>query len=75
MGIHLPAYRYTEARLTRMAEQLLEDLDKNTVDFVDNFDGSRREPTVLPAAWPNLLVMVLLVLLLVWLLKYLLIIW
>ena len=50
------AYRYTEARLTTMSEQLLKDLDKETVDFVDNFDGSRKEPLVLPSAWPNLLV-------------------
>ena len=50
------AYRYTEARLTETSEQLLKDLDKSTVDFVPNFDGSRKEPVVLPAAWPNLLV-------------------
>ncbi|MBL8035719.1 MAG: DNA gyrase subunit A, partial [Leptospiraceae bacterium] len=50
------AYRYTEARLTSMAEELLRDIDKETVNFADNFDGTRREPTVLPAAWPNLLV-------------------
>lgn len=50
------AYRYTEARLTSMAEELLKDIDKETVDFNDNFDGTRREPSVLPAAWPNLLV-------------------
>lgn len=50
------AYRYTEARLTAMAEELLKDIDKETVDFADNFDGTRREPKVLPAAWPNLLV-------------------
>ncbi|MBV6493195.1 MAG: DNA gyrase subunit A [Turneriella sp.] len=50
------AYRYTEARLTSMAEELLKDIDKETVDFADNFDGTRREPKVLPAAWPNLLV-------------------
>jgi len=50
------AYRYTEARLTSMAEELLKDIDKETVDFSDNFDGTRREPRVLPAAWPNLLV-------------------
>jgi DNA gyrase subunit A len=50
------AYRYTEARLTSMAEELLKDIDKETVDFIDNFDGTRREPKVLPAAWPNLLV-------------------
>ncbi|QIG52901.1 DNA gyrase subunit A [Altererythrobacter sp. BO-6] len=48
--------RYTEARLARVANSLLEDLDKDTVDFVDNYDGSRREPTVLPARFPNLLV-------------------
>jgi DNA gyrase subunit A len=48
--------RYTEARLARSANSLLEDLDKDTVDFVDNYDGSRQEPTVLPARFPNLLV-------------------
>lgn len=50
------AMRYTEARLTRYAEDLLVDLDKDTVDFIPNFDGSRNEPTVLPAKIPNLLV-------------------
>ncbi|MDH5716612.1 MAG: DNA gyrase subunit A [Spirochaetia bacterium] len=50
------AYRYTEARLTTTAEQLLKDIDKETVDFTPNFDNTRKEPTVLPAAWPNLLV-------------------
>ncbi|NTZ41652.1 DNA gyrase subunit A [Altererythrobacter sp. SALINAS58] len=48
--------RYTEARLARVANMLLDDLDKDTVDFADNYDGSRREPTVLPARFPNLLV-------------------
>ena len=48
--------RYTEARLARAANALLDDLDKDTVDFVDNYDGSRREPTVLPSRFPNLLV-------------------
>ena len=48
--------RYTEARLARVANFLLDDLDKDTVDFTDNYDGSRREPTVLPARFPNLLV-------------------
>ena len=48
--------RYTEARLARVANYLLEDLDKDTVDFSDNYDGSRQEPTVLPARFPNLLV-------------------
>lgn len=50
------AYRYTEARLTKMAESLLEDIDKETVNFTPNFDDTRKEPVVLPAAWPNLLV-------------------
>ncbi len=48
--------RYTEARLAKVANSLLDDLDKNTVDFQDNYDGSRREPSVLPARFPNLLV-------------------
>ncbi len=50
------AMRYTEARLTSIAEQLLVDIDKNTVDFTPNFDDSLREPVVLPARVPNLLV-------------------
>jgi DNA gyrase subunit A len=50
------AYRYTEARLTPVAITLLEDIDKNTVDFQPNFDDRLREPTVLPAKIPNLLV-------------------
>lgn len=49
------AHRYTEARLNRHAEELLSDIDKETVDFRDNFDGSEREPSVLPAKLPNLL--------------------
>jgi DNA gyrase subunit A len=49
------AMRYTEARLDRMAEELLADLNMNTVDFVDNYDGTTREPSVLPARLPNLL--------------------
>ena len=48
--------RYTEARLARAALGLLEDLDKDTVNFTENYDGSRQEPTVLPARFPNLLV-------------------
>jgi DNA gyrase subunit A len=48
--------RYTEARLAKVANGLLDDLDKDTVDFADNYDDSRREPTVLPARFPNLLV-------------------
>src|SRR5271167_456047 len=50
------ADRYTEARLTRVATALLEDLDKEAVDFYPNYDGSETQPTVLPARFPNLLV-------------------
>ena len=50
------AYRYTECRMTAPAEILLEDLDKDAVDFMPNFDDTSLEPVVLPAAWPNLLV-------------------
>ena len=50
------AYRYTEARLEKVAEELLSDIDKETVDFTPNFDDTRKEPVVLPAAFPNLLV-------------------
>jgi DNA gyrase subunit A len=49
------AYRYTEARMTRPSAALLEDIDKETVPFRDNFDGSQQEPEVLPAKLPNLL--------------------
>ena len=55
-GDSAAAMRYTEARLARIAEELLKDLDKNTVDFVPNFDDTLREPSVLPAMVPNLLV-------------------
>ena len=50
------AYRYTECRLTPLAERMLADIDKDTVDFADNFDGSQQEPEVLPAQVPNLLI-------------------
>ena len=50
------AYRYTECRLNKLAEELLADIDKNTVDMRPNFDESRQEPVVLPARFPNLLV-------------------
>jgi DNA gyrase subunit A len=50
------AMRYTEARLAQISEQLLLDIDRDTVDFADNYDGSQREPTVLPARIPNMLV-------------------
>ena len=50
------AYRYTEARLSSIAQELLKDIDKDTVDFISNFDETRKEPVVLPAAFPNLLI-------------------
>jgi DNA gyrase subunit A len=50
------AMRYTEARMTAIAAELLADIDRDTVDFEDNYDGTRRQPTVLPAKLPNLLV-------------------
>ena len=50
------AFRYTEVRLARPARGLLDDIDKDTVDFQDNYDGKDREPTVLPARYPNMLV-------------------
>lgn len=50
------AMRYTEARLSRISMELLADINKNTVDFVPNFDGTENEPTVLPSRYPNLLV-------------------
>ncbi|MGV3050486.1 DNA gyrase subunit A [Streptococcus hyovaginalis] len=50
------AQRYTEARMSKMALEMLRDINKNTVDFQDNYDGSEREPLVLPARFPNLLV-------------------
>lgn len=50
------AQRYTEARMSKIALELLKDINKNTVDFQDNYDGNEREPLVLPARFPNLLV-------------------
>lgn len=50
------AQRYTEARMSKMALEMLRDINKNTVDFQDNYDGNEREPLVLPARFPNLLV-------------------
>lgn len=55
-GDSAAAYRYTEARLSKFAEQLLRDIDKSTVDFIDNFDNTSKEPTVLPSRVPNLLI-------------------
>ena len=50
------AMRYTEARMSKLAYEMLRELDKNTVDFQDNYDGSEQEPAILPARYPNLLV-------------------
>ncbi|AXI46754.1 DNA gyrase subunit A [Sulfitobacter sp. SK012] len=55
-GDKAAAYRYTEVRMKKAAQFLLEDIDKDTVDFQDNYDGKDREPTVLPARFPNMLV-------------------
>ncbi|MDE2730829.1 MAG: DNA gyrase subunit A [Bacteroidota bacterium] len=55
-GDSAAAMRYTEARMTRVAAEMLRDIKENTTDFQENFDGSLEEPTVLPAAMPNLLV-------------------
>ncbi|MEA2545400.1 MAG: gyrase subunit, partial [Chloroflexota bacterium] len=55
-GDSAAAMRYTEARLTAIAAEMLEDIDKETVDFVDNYDGTQKQPSVLPAKLPNLLI-------------------
>jgi len=55
-GDNAAAYRYTECRLNKLASELLVDIDKETVDFIPNYDGKEREPTVLPARVPNLLI-------------------
>ena len=55
-GFEAAAYRYTEARLSKISLEMLRDINKNTVDFVDNFDGSHKEPAVLPSRFPNILV-------------------
>ena len=55
-GFEAAAYRYTEARLSKISLELLRDINKNTVDFVDNFDGTTKEPSVLPSRFPNILV-------------------
>jgi DNA gyrase subunit A len=54
-GDNAAAFRYTEARLSKISEEMLIDIEKETVDWVDNYDGTRREPTVLPAKLPQLL--------------------
>jgi DNA gyrase subunit A len=56
-GDSAAAYRYTEAKMSRLAEEMLRDLEKDTVDWRPNFDGTKKEPIVLPAAVPNLLLM------------------
>src|SRR6185369_11861510 len=55
-GDKAAAMRYTEARLSKPAEDLLDDIDKGTIDFQPNYDGREQEPTVLPARFPNILV-------------------
>jgi DNA gyrase subunit A len=55
-GDNAAAYRYTEVRLTRLATEMLADIDKDTVDFSETFDNQRREPDVLPSSLPNLLI-------------------
>lgn len=55
-GDSAAAYRYTEAKLEQISEELLLDIEKNTVDFMPNFDGTQKEPKVLPAKLPNLLI-------------------
>ena len=54
-GDSAAAYRYTEARLSRIGEEMLRNIEKGTVDFTDNYDGTQREPTVLPTPFPQLL--------------------
>ena len=54
-GDNPAAYRYTEAKMTKLAEFMLSDIEKETVDFRDNFDTTRQEPSVLPTRIPNLL--------------------
>ena len=55
-GDNAAAMRYTEARLAKISDEILQDIDKDTVKFVDNFDGTLQEPTVLPSKLPNLLI-------------------
>ncbi|GFP28588.1 DNA gyrase subunit A, partial [Candidatus Hakubella thermalkaliphila] len=55
-GDNPAAMRYTEARLSKLAMEMLRDIDKETVDFVNNFDNTLQEPVVLPSRFPNLLV-------------------
>ena len=52
----MPQSRYTEAKLSAICSEVFRDIDKDTVDFVDNYDGSMKEPALLPTAFPNVLV-------------------
>ncbi|HBE78613.1 MAG TPA: topoisomerase IV [Firmicutes bacterium] len=54
--MHFAAPRYTEAKLDKLCEEIFKDLDKDTVDFIDNYDGTLKEPTLLPTTFPNILV-------------------
>src|ERR1700724_1826706 len=55
-GLPPAAHRYTEARLSPVGAEMLTDLERDTVDFIDNYDGKYREPLVLPSRFPNILV-------------------
>ena len=55
-GDSAAAMRYTEARMSKLSMELLRDINKDTIDFTDNYDGAEKEPTVFPARYPNLLV-------------------
>lgn len=55
-GAQAAAMRYTEARMSKISMELLRDLNKNTVDYQDNYDGTETEPVILPSRFPNLLV-------------------
>ena len=55
-GDSAAAMRYTEARMSKISMELLRDINKDTIDYQDNYDGEEREPVVLPARYPNLLV-------------------
>ena len=52
----VPPMRYTEAKMTKITLELLRDINKDTIDFLDNYDGTEREPEVLPSRFPNLIV-------------------
>ena len=54
-GDNAAAYRYTESKMSRLASELLQDIEKETVDFIPNYDGTKKEPKVLPTRVPNLL--------------------